>query len=175
MTRPFTLMSLLTVALIFPTRLHADAGPWISSGWYLPVGLNLGAGIHPDLNHGFVLGGEISAAYLSSRNGVWGGLYVDGVWDWGSDTTRVSFGGEVGFAFIGLDMGYLWDIGPGWDHRQGLSLRGLLTISIVTITGRWGHLFSGDPVERDFGEVGILIKFPIFLTEGGRAYRPRRE
>lgn len=156
-----TTLGLATLLLVLPGRAGADMGPHISSGWYLPVGLNLGAGLHPDLHHGFQIGGEVSFAYLDARKFIWGGGYVDVLRDLGAKSTRFSIGPEFGWSFIGIDAGYMGDIRDG-DYHHGMTIRLLLTISIVSIYGRWGHVFGLDE-ESDFGEVGVLLKAPIPL------------
>ena len=147
----------------------ADVGPHLRSGWYLPIGLNLGAAIHPELEHGFLLGGEVSAAFLFTDTGLWSGFYADALWDFGPDSFRFSLGPEMGWGFLGLDVGYTGEVSDGRYHN-GLQLRGLITMGFVAVYGRWVHRF-GDVTEHDFGEVGLLLKWPIPV--GLRPYRPR--
>ena len=48
----------------------------------------------------------------------------------------------------------------------------VLTLGIVAAYGRWGHLFR-HPLEEDFGEFGVLVKFPVPVkTDPVRWQRP---
>ncbi|MBW2261049.1 MAG: hypothetical protein JRG91_03670 [Deltaproteobacteria bacterium] len=145
--------------VVLSCRAGADAGPKISSGWYLPVGLTLGGSMHADRPNGFVLGAEVSAAHVDVDSGFWYGAYLDALWDFGPDALRFSLGPEIGVGVVGLDGGYLAEI-HGRTYKHGFQLRLLLTFSIVAVYGRWGHLFR-HPREEDFGELGVLIKFPV--------------
>jgi hypothetical protein len=151
-----------------------NIGPlFIPKGVFLPVGVNLGGALHPSIRggSGFLFGGEVSAVYHShDPHPLWAGGYVDVLRDFGTGSTRFSLGPEFGWAFLGLDAGYLGQIKKGVYHH-GVVGRFLLSIGVVTAYARWGHLFD-DPAESNFGEFGALLKFPIPLrTRGGGLFR----
>ncbi len=151
----------LVTALGWSAKAHADMGPHISSGWYLPVGLNLGASLHPKVHHGFLVGGEVSFVHLGAKKLIWAGGYVDALHDLGAKATRFSFGPEFGWSIVGIDAGYMGDVRDG-EYHHGMTIRAMLTLGIVTLYGRWGHVF-GLERESDFGEIGFLFKAPIPL------------
>lgn len=172
-----TLAVAALIALVFvavassPVPARADAGPKITSGWYLPFGFALGLSIHgPNVSNGFFLGGEVSYVYLDVERGFWIGGYVDSLYDFGAEVGRFSVGPEIGYGVFGVDFGYLAQFGDGYRH--GTSVRVVLTMAIAAIYGRWGHVF-GDVAEHDFGELGFLIKVPIPIdVEPVRRPRP---
>jgi hypothetical protein len=137
--------------------------PIPTEGLFVPVGINLGGALHPSIEggSGFLFGGEVSLAYYRwGRYGpFWGGGYVDVLRDFGAGATRFSTGPEFGWGPIGIDLGYLGQVRSG-VYSHGFTGRFLLTIVFVTAYARWGHLFD-DPRERNFGELGALLKFPI--------------
>jgi hypothetical protein len=161
MNRTAIMAAALAVSMLGSRPAGADAGPHISSGWYLPVGLNLGAAIHPKVHHGFLIGAEVSFAHLDVARFLWIGGYVDALYDFGAKATRFSIGPEIGWSLVGIDFGYMGDVRRG-EYHHGIDLRVLLTLSMVAIYGRWGHVFGLDR-ESDFGEVGVLLKAPIPL------------
>lgn len=149
-----------------------DAGPRIDNGLYVMPGPILAAAFHPVQSNGMVFGAEVSVPYF--RDGLWAGAYGDVVRDFGASTTRFTFGPELGLGPLGVDGGYLFQIA---EHgtRHGYALRGLLTLGIVGLYTRYGHLSGGDPGdESHFTEVGVLIKafFPA-ATDERRRYRGR--
>lgn len=158
MTRPLALAAGCAAVLLLACPAAAD--PRVHDILYLPVGANLGAAIHPGLRSGFLFGAEASLVYPVS-SGLWYGGYVDALGDTGARAFRWSTGPELGFGFVGLDGGYLGQAGKaGYSH--GVTARGLLTLGLVAVYGRWGHLF-GDTGAENFAEVGALLKFPIEL------------
>jgi hypothetical protein len=155
------LAAALTLALVAtPAVAAAEAHGMLRDTVYLPVGASVAAGIHPSGTSGVAVGGEVSFVRLDDRL-AWYGAWVDGVHDFGSRSTRVGVGPEVGFGPLGLDAGYLASIDDAGAVRHGFSLRTLFTIGVVGLYGRWGHLFGAGP--HDHGEVGLLAKFPIEL------------
>ncbi len=138
--------------LALPRLAAADAGPKISSGWYLPVGLNLGGAVHADRPDGFLLGAEVSAAHVDVDSGFWYGAYLDALWDFGPDALRFGLGPEIGVGLVGIDGGYLGEIHDR-SYTHGFQLRLLVTLAIVAAYGRWGHLFR-QAQDEDFGEYG---------------------
>jgi hypothetical protein len=154
-----------------------NIGPLVvPKGLFLPVGINLGGALHPSIKggSGFLFGGEVSAVYHShDPHPLWAGGYVDVLRDFGAGSTRFSIGPEFGWAFVGIDAGYLGQIRKGVYHH-GFVGRFMLSIGLVTAYARWGHLFD-DPTERNFGEFGALLKFPIPLRTRGRSWFGAKE
>lgn len=131
-------------------------------GWYIPVGVNLGASLVPPQDrYGLVVGLEGSAAWIEDL--VWYGGYVDCLYDSGLGMGRVSLGPEVGFAFFGIDGGAVIQMD---EHGAtlGLAVRPVVTIGFAAVYGRWIHLFDGG-AGLDVGEVGMLFKVPIPLED----------
>jgi hypothetical protein len=153
-------IALASLALAAPAS--ADMGPKFEKAVFLPIGVNLGAAIHPKLKTGFLFGGDLSAVFVNS-NFFWVGGFADALGDFGIKGFRYNVGPEIGLGPLGLDMGYLGEIRAG-TYRNGLSMRLHLTLSVVGIYGRWGHRFD-NATEPNFGEVGALLKFPIPLWE----------
>jgi hypothetical protein len=139
---------------------RAFAHPFPDTNHYLPVGLAIGGAIHPVVDNGFLIGGEFSYARLNPDDqGFWVGGYVDALWDTGPGAFRFSTGPEIGWAFLGVDGGYIGQVSDsGYTH--GVAVRPMLTLAFITLAGRYGHLF-GDVRERDFGEITVLLKIPI--------------
>jgi hypothetical protein len=129
------------------------------SGWYAPVGVNLGASLHADVDAGFVLGAEASMAHWNDEIAFWSGYYADALWDFRTDEFRFSVGPEIGWLCFGLDAGYV-GIVRDTTYRHAVQLRPFIALGFVSVYGRWVRAF-GDVAERDFAEVGTLIKFPI--------------
>jgi hypothetical protein len=87
---------------------------------------------------------------------------ADGVWDASSGALRFSTGPEIGLGPYGIDAGYLMRI-DGGELRHGFTIRPIMTIGIASIAGRYGHVFGADRGAH-FGEVSVLLKFPIVLA-----------
>jgi len=51
----------------------------------------------------------------------------------------------------------------GGELRHGFTIRPIMTIGIASIAGRYGHVFGADRGAH-FGEVSVLLKFPIVLV-----------
>jgi hypothetical protein len=153
-------IALATFALAAPAS--ADAGPKFEKAIFLPVGVNVGAAIHPKLKTGFLFGGDLSAVFINGSF-FWAGGFADALGDFGLKAFRYNLGPEVGIGPLGFDTGYSGELRAG-TYRHGLSMRVHLTIAFIGLYGRWGHRF-GDPTEPNFGEVGVLFKFPALLWE----------
>ncbi|MBI5537227.1 MAG: hypothetical protein HY898_31185 [Deltaproteobacteria bacterium] len=146
---------------------QVEGGPKFPvQGWYLPVGLNVGGAFHHE-SRGMILGAETSVAYY--RRGWWMGVYTDVLRDFGNDRTRWSVGPELGFSFVGIDGGFLTQLGEDKVYT-GYQIRGLVTMSLLSLYGRGGWLPS-HPSEQGFAEVGVLLKIPIPLWEEGHLPR----
>ena len=133
--------------------------------WLFPVGINVGAGLHDNgAPTGAVFGGEASAALVAVAWKVptfWRGGYVDGLYDFGTKRARFSIGPEAGFAFLGIDGGFVVQTGDG-AVRPGFAVRPLLTFGIVSAYARFVDI-PGDPVVDQTWELGALVKWPIGL------------
>jgi hypothetical protein len=161
---------LVTAGLVAaPSWAHADAFPHLAPGWYLPVGVNVGVAVQEGGGEGFVLGGEASIVHIDFSTWLWYGAYVDTVGDFGRDSMRLSFGPELGCGPVGFDVGYLGEVRDGaWGH--GFQLRIVVSMSLVSLYGRWGRL-HGPARENDFGEAGLLFKFPVAVKTEPLAWK----
>lgn len=158
-------------SLLVAAPLSADAGPRIPKGWVLTFGPTAGFSMHEQRSNGAVLGGEISAPYLMD-SGFWIGAYADALHDFGPSRQRLSIGPEAGFAIFGVDGGFLTEIADGYV-RKGYTMRGVLTLGVLGLYGRYGHLDGKDP-EASFGEIGLLFKgFTTLSEQPQRGPRPR--
>lgn len=131
-----------------------------SSGWFMPVGVDLGYAVLPRSSPGALLGGEISAAYFNTGGPSWYGAFASGAFVTNANQGRFSIGPEVGFAIFGVDGGFL-DVVANGQNAAGFTLRGMLTLSFITLYGRWDHTLPGSV---DAGQVGVLLKYPMELT-----------
>ena len=136
---------------------EARAGGFDLNGIWSPVGVALGGSFNGQDRGGFFVGPEASVVYFSE--GVWAGGFADVVWDFGSHQLRHTIGPELGFGPFGVDFGYLGVLQDG-DYRPGYAARGMLTFSLISVYGRYGHVFDDAPIPT-FGEVGVLLKVPI--------------
>jgi hypothetical protein len=133
-----------------------------SSGWYLPVGVDLAYAWLPAGTTGALLGGEASVAYVDfSSTPHWYGAFVSGGYLTNTTAGRFSVGPEVGYAIFGLDGGFVDVVSSGKDYA-GFTLRPMLTVGFLTLYGRWDHLVSGGGT--DMKQAGVLLKFPVALT-----------
>jgi hypothetical protein len=118
------LSALLLLLALAPQTARADEGIAVFSGLTTGIGF-----LHQGLDSpGWTIGGEVSAVYysediniLSGDGDVWAaGGYVDALWDFGSDSLRVSMGPELVWFFFGVDGGYLLQLhdGRGAPHRR---------------------------------------------------------
>jgi hypothetical protein len=131
-------------------------------GWYSLVGANVGMSVLARQSNGAVLGAEASIVHLS-RDVFWAGGYVDALHDTSWGAQRISIGPELGAAIFGIDGGYLMQIDHG-SIEHGFVVRPLITFGVLALYGRYGHLFIGDGRD-DFGELGLLLKYPIDLSK----------
>jgi hypothetical protein len=130
------------------------------ASWYLPAGISIGSGLHPELGPSLLMGAELSVARLSS-SWLWYGLYAEGLYDLGTKSWRPGGGLELGYRYIGLDAGYLVSLAAGERMRHGLSVRPMVTTGLITVYGRLGLLVT-DGTDT-YGEIGALIKYPFDL------------
>ncbi len=91
-------------------------------------------------------------------DGMYFGVYFDGVHDFDRQSGRLSTGATAGWFLGGIDIGYLVDLHPDGPHH-GLSTRIFGSIGLLTLYVRYGFL----PQSNDFVEVGLMIKLPLSL------------
>lgn len=163
MTARSLLLSLPLVALLSSGEARASD----FEGVFVPVGANVGGSMRTGDGGGLVLGAEASVVYF---NGAWVGAYADALWDFGPSELRHSIGPEIGLGPLGVDFGYLGAVRDG-NYRPGYAARGMLTIALLSVYGRYGHVF-GEPRNEEFAEVGVLLKVPIPVGSHGRPPRP---
>ncbi len=142
---------------------RADA----ADNWVVPVGVNLGFGLHPTpVPTGAILGAEGSFVFLATSQSkffalptFWGGGYVDALWDTAGGRGRASIGPEFGFTVFGVDGGLVTQVGGG-AVRFGGCVRPMLTIGIISLYVRLTFVPS-DPEVDQTTEIGLLIKYPF--------------
>lgn len=126
---------------------------------YVPVGVNVGYSLNRSLspNNGGLLG--LEASVVDFYEGRWYGAYADAVVDFASDEVRCTLGPELGLAILGIDGGYLFTDSPqGTQH--GFVVRPMFAFGWVTAYTRFGIVLT--PPKDKFGEVGLLLKFPLW-------------
>jgi hypothetical protein len=150
---------------------------------FLSAGGLIGAGRRGD--SGAMVGVELSGGWFGTianksddgskgRDGFhfeppfWVGGYGDVVYDFGTETGRVTFGPEIGCLIFGLDGGLVRELGG--TGRWGLairpsitfpvSLKPPMTLSLYARVERWNG--SGD--EPSDVEVGLGVKYVLPFT-----------
>jgi hypothetical protein len=113
---------------------------------------------------GFGLGGELSLVYLGSRNpGLFGGVVVDGLYQFGARRGRMMFGPVIGISYFGVDGGYLLEIADKGSASNGVALfhggaaRLFVTIGVMTLYARYNVLRE----TADSVEFGAILKMPL--------------
>lgn len=155
--RPLAALAALSLSALTGHAAAAEPRPLLT-GWYAPSGVVIGASLHPSpRSNGLVLGVEQSLVYQTGpRASWWGGLYAEGLRDFGASWTRFSFGPELGYGALGVDGGIL--IALRDRAEAGVQGRVLLTMGYLAAYGRAGALMGGEPL--GFYETGLLIKWP---------------
>jgi hypothetical protein len=134
---------------------------------WLPIGINFGytwtdaTADGQGQDSGF-LGFEVSTV-MTLESSVWFGAYFDAIFPLDADaaTARISFGPEIGFAFLGMDGGYVAEFYDG-NASEGVQVRFLFYWVIGGIYVRTGALWSDDTDgARGFTEAGMLFKLPL--------------
>jgi hypothetical protein len=133
---------------------------------YLNVGLTLGGGVVAPFEgasgpneSGLVLGGEASLVYLGEESpGFFGGLTVDGVYDWSRHGARVMTGPVLGLWFGGIDGGYVADFSTG-RLRHGAAIRVFCTVGVLAIYARYVTVWQA----QDSMDFGLNVKLPLPL------------
>lgn len=118
-----------------------------------------GGGSFGSAGGGGYVGGEVSAVWLKEL--LWGGLYIDGVYDFGLGAGTLSAGPEVGYGPIGIDGGVGLRLGLEDSPEVGYQGRLLITAGVFGIYGRYGY-WPGSTQAEHVGQVGILLKFPFW-------------
>jgi hypothetical protein len=161
-------LAALAAALLAVLGSSADASadlnlPYMgpSSGWFLPVGADLGVAILPNSSPGALLGGEASLVYFDTQGPSWFGAFASAAFITNANQGRFSIGPEAGFAIFGIDGGLLDVVASGQDFA-GVTVRPMLTVGFATLYARWDHTFSHGGA--DAGQIGALIKFPVPVT-----------
>lgn len=130
-----------------------------TGGWYAPIGLSTGIA-HAGGRTGALLGGEASLAYLARTSLAFAGVYADALHDGAAHATRTSIGPELGSHGVGIDGGYVVELG-GPHTRHGAVVRVFASASVIALSVRAGWLADGGGW---FGELGVALKFPFRLT-----------
>lgn len=170
---PIVLSSIVAFSICAPSAFADDP----EDGLVLSGGVNIGGALHESADAGWLLGGELSFVYahmagtevkadvpglLAIGDVTWGGVYSDVVRDTGTKTTRITFGPEFGYNWLGVDGGLLVELGE--ESRTGVVVRPVLTLSVVTLYARFGW-FLDDKPESHFTELGVLLKYPLPIWE----------
>lgn len=127
-------------------------------GSYVMLGPSLALTLDRGEGNGAALGGEVS--FVGVRDALWAGAYLDVLRAFAADETRLSIGPEIGVRFLGVDAGYVLNLGRR-STQHGFALRPMLTLGIVTVYFRSTFL-AGERADW-LGELGVLLKAPILL------------
>src|SRR5262245_53702515 len=90
-------------------RAQERGGRMSYDGSYVMVGPSLAFTLDRDEGDGATLGGE--ASFVGVRDALWAGAYLDVAHAFAADETRLSVGPEVGLRFLGVDAGYVLNVG----------------------------------------------------------------
>jgi hypothetical protein len=130
---------------------------------WMPVGINVGAAIHPGSGTGVLVGGELGVLDLRypSHAAAFGG-YADALYDRESRSFRLGVGPEMVLCpGVGLDAGLLFE-GASGGSWLGARVRYFAAFPFVspyigeTFAFARGH---GAPAT----EIGVLLKYPFEL------------
>jgi hypothetical protein len=157
------ILSALLIALAMsPSAALADEGFAVFPGLTTGIGF-----LHQGLDSpGWTIGAEVSAVHyidniemLRGGGFLWAmGGYADALWDFGSDSFRMSVGPELVWLFFGIDGGYLLQLHDG-AIGHGLAGRAFFSLGFVSFYSRIGSTWGA--VDDTFMEVGFLFKIPI--------------
>jgi hypothetical protein len=106
-------------------------------------------------------GAPTVAPGISFPNLGWFGGYVDGDYDFGTNTIRFTLGPEIGWDFLGLDGGVAVERTPD-KTNVGYALRGVFTLAFVQGFERV-EVFGDGSAQV---EAGVLVKRPKDLHKG---------
>lgn len=151
---------LLALSASLPANARDANGP--GDSLWMPIGLNVGYSMNSaPRSNGLLLGPELSLVYFD-QDAYWLGAYTEALRDFGAEEWRVGGGLEGGFASFGLDVGYQGILGRDGGH----ALRGRLIFSMLLV-----QLYGGvgarllEPKAPVYGELGLLLKFPMLVGE----------
>lgn len=161
MRRTLSTLLLLLLALA-PQAARADHGLAVLPGLTTGVGF-----LHQGLDTpGWTIGAEVSAVYYNedinflggSGSLIAGGGYLDALWDFGSDSFRLSMGPELVWFCFGMDGGYLLQLHDG-EAGHGIAGRAFISFAVVSLYTRVGSTWGA--VDDTFMEIGLTLKAPI--------------
>lgn len=161
MLRPRTLNASWLLAVLLPGLAWADAAPRLGTGWHGLAGVQSGVAIHPSRSTAGVVGLEASLTWLDVDQLWWAGLTTDALYDFGPDHVRWAIGPHAGWGPFGVDVGGVVAFtrdGMMW----GAQVRPVLTIGVLALYGRWLQFPTSAETERHAGEVGVIVKLPLF-------------
>lgn len=127
---------------------------------FMLLGVTTG-GSFGSLGPGGYVGGEWSLAWM--HQGLWGGLYADGWYDFGQQATTFTLGPEIGFWVLGLDGGLGVRLGREDTPELGFQGRVLLTLGNFALYGRYGGWPGADGMSH-VGQVGVTLKLPVWTS-----------
>lgn len=128
---------------------------WGGSLSWKSVGANIGASTDGGTTN-LLLGAEGSLGGTYTL--LWGGGYVDAVYDTGTGDLRFSIGPEVGLLCLGLDAGLMMEVRNG-EVSPGFVLRPMLAGMYVFPYARFG--WRADKTVGGLSELGVLLKYPF--------------
>lgn len=143
-------------------------------GRYLMVGLNLGVAGYPGFDGALfsdekwtTVGVEASAVKLPGSGYWWFGGYVDFVQVLPNRASRLSLGPELGFGFVGIDVGLLGEYsGRTGTFNGGLQGRAMFTLGVVSLYLGAPCLYDAEVgALRAQVQAGVLLKVPVFMGE----------
>lgn len=120
---------------------------------YIKPGITVAGGWTHESGTGFTLGGEVS--FLFWHEGMYGGLVVDGLYDWQRGGARLMVGPELGLGYFGIDGGYVRDFAAGGAH--GGAVRGFVSVGIAALYVRYTALVQAP----DVVDFGLMLKLAL--------------
>jgi hypothetical protein len=145
-----------------PSRIATE----LRSGWYLPVGFDLGVG-WVEGRAAPTLGLEASLVRLDAHRLFWMGSYVRAVQALPARATRLSLGSEMGIMMNGLELGPVVELRDG-QMNPGAEARLMLSLTYVTFYAGGTWLFAQQRREL---QLGMLVKLPVVLSVSGPVVR----
>lgn len=153
------LAAVLVLAFAAPAAAQDDAYSFgNTTETYILGGLS-GGGSFGSYGGGGYVGGELSLAFLKEL--LWGGVYIDGTYDFAHLASTFSVGPEFGFGPFGFDGGVAMRFGLEDEPEIGAHGRFLITLGTFALYGRYGYW--PDAFEAvHIGQVGVLLKLPFW-------------
>ncbi|KFE69647.1 hypothetical protein [Hyalangium minutum] len=143
-------------------------------GRYLLLGVNAGVAGRPGTNGALLsdekwaaVGFEASAVRLPGANYWWFGGYMDFIQVLPNRASRLSIGPELGFGFLGVDVGLLGEYsGLTGKFNGGLQGRIMLTTGVAAVYLGAPCLYDSEVrALRAQVQAGMVFKVPIFMGE----------